>query len=163
MKKIYLYTDGACSGNPGPGGYGIVLKAAGMEKTLSKGFRLTTNGRMEVMAVAEALKAIKWTDAEVILTSDAEYVVKAFSEGRLLNWEARGWSKVANTDLWKEILKAMRAKRLTVSANWVKGHAGHPENERCDRLAVEAYKGKDLTEDKGYKQEKKPLKIGRPF
>ena len=138
--RIFLYTDGASSGNPGPGGYGVVLKCAGHEKEMSGGFARTTNNRMELLAVIKGLEAIKWRNAEVEVYSDSSYVVKAVNEGWLLNWERKGWKKVKNPDLWKRFLNVYRMHR--VAFHWLKGHNGHPENERCDRLAVAARAGR---------------------
>ena len=135
---IYLYTDGASSGNPGPGGYGVVLKCAGHEKELSGGFALTTNNRMELLAVITGLEAVKWQDADITVVSDSSYVVKAVNEGWVFNWEKKDFAKAKNSDLWIRFLKVYRRHR--VRFRWIKGHAGHPENERCDRLAVEFYK-----------------------
>lgn len=149
--KIYLYTDGAASGNPGPGGYGAVLVCGGLRKELSEGFRLTTNNRMELLAVIKGLEAIKWQNAEVEVWSDSTYVVKAITEGWLENWILKDWKKVKNPDLWQRFVPLYRAHR--VSFHWLKGHAGHPENERCDRLAVAAYGAPDLQEDIGYNNE----------
>ena len=122
---IYLYTDGAASGNPGPGGYGVVLKCAGLTREISGGFRTTTNNRMELLAVIVGLEAIKWANAEVEVWSDSSYVVKAVTEGWLLNWERKGFVKVKNTDLWMRFLNVYRRHRVTF--HWLKGHAGHPE------------------------------------
>lgn len=145
---ISLYTDGAASGNPGPGGYGIVLRCGKLEKELSGGFKLTTNNRMELLAVIEGLKAIKWDNAEVHVWSDSSYVVKAINEGWLSNWECKGFKKVKNVDLWQEFIPLFKKHRVTF--HWIKGHNGHPENERCDKLAVAAYHQQDLPEDSGY-------------
>lgn len=145
---ISLYTDGAASGNPGPGGYGIVLRCGKLEKELSGGFKLTTNNRMELLAVIEGLKAIKWDNAEVHVWSDSSYVVKAINEGWLSNWECKGFKKVKNVDLWQEFIPLFKKHRVTF--HWIKGHNGHPENERCDKLAVAAYLQQDLPEDSGY-------------
>ena len=150
---IYLYTDGASSGNPGPGGYGVVLKCAGHEKELSGGFALTTNNRMELLAVITGLEAVKWQDADITVVSDSSYVVEAVNEGWVFNWEKKDFAKAKNSDLWIRFLKVYRRHR--VRFRWIKGHAGHPENERCDRLAVEAgagavAAGKTLPEDTGY-------------
>lgn len=147
---IFLYTDGAASGNPGPGGYGVVLKCAGHEKEMSGGFALTTNNRMELLAVIVGLEAIKWDRADVEVWSDSSYVVKALNEGWLANWERKGFAKVKNPDLWMRFIQVYR--RHNVTFHWLKGHAGHPENERCDRLAVEAYKKQDLPHDTGYEE-----------
>lgn len=149
--KIYLYTDGAASGNPGPGGYGAVLVCGGLRKELSEGFRLTTNNRMELLAVIKGLEAIRWQNAEVEVWSDSTYVVKAITEGWLENWILKDWKKVKNPDLWQRFVPLYRSHK--VSFHWLKGHAGHPENERCDRLAVAAYGAPDLQEDTGYNNE----------
>ncbi len=136
---IYLYTDGAASGNPGPGGYGVVLKCGPYRKELSGGFRLTTNNRMELLAVIVGLRAIKWENANVELWSDSSYVVNAISKGWLNKWRSKGFAKVKNPDLWQDFLKEYA--RHHVTCHWLKGHAGHPENERCDALAVDAGAG----------------------
>lgn len=159
---IYLYTDGASSGNPGPGGYGVVLKCAGREKEMSGGFARTTNNRMELLAVIVGLEAIKWTNAQVYIYSDSSYVVNAINKGWLENWQRKGFAKVKNTDLWIRFLSVY--KRHRVSFNWIKGHAGHPENERCDVLAVAAgagavERGEILPEDTGYVAENAMLNI----
>ena len=146
---IYLYTDGASSGNPGPGGYGVVLKCGDLRKEMSGGFALTTNNRMELLAVITGLEAIKWSNAVVEVWSDSTYVVKAVTEGWLDNWVRKGFKKVKNPDLWLRFLPLYRSHRVTF--HWIKGHAGHPENERCDRLAVEAYSDPaQLPEDAGF-------------
>lgn len=145
---IYLYTDGAASGNPGPGGYGVVLKCAGHCKEMSEGFEMTTNNRMELLAVIKGLEAIKWKNAQVEVFSDSQYVVKALTERWLDKWIARGWKKVKNVDLWQQFVPLFRAHRVTF--HWLKGHAGHPENERCDELAVQAYRSGPLLRDEGY-------------
>ena len=151
-QTIYLYTDGAASGNPGPGGYGIVLKCGDIRKELSGGFRLTTNNRMELLAVIKGLEAIRWENAQVEVYSDSTYVVKALTEGWLDTWVAKGWKKVKNPDLWQSFLPLY--KKHKVSFHWIKGHAGHPENERCDSLAVAAYGQPDLPVDEGYEAQK---------
>ena len=148
---IYLFTDGAAAGNPGPGGYGAVLLCGGLRKELSGGFRLTTNNRMELLAVIKGLEAIRWTGSKVQIWSDSSYVVKAITEGWLKTWEAKGWAKVKNVDLWLRFLPLYKAHEVTF--NWLKGHAGNPENERCDALAVEARLAPDLPADEGYEQE----------
>lgn len=145
---IYLFTDGAASGNPGPGGYGAVLVCGSARKELSGGFSRTTNNRMELLAVIKGLEAIRWENAVVEVWSDSSYVVKALTEGWLDNWIARNWKKVKNPDLWQQFLPLYRKHRVTF--HWLKGHAGHPENERCDRLAVAAYGKPGLPEDEGY-------------
>ena len=148
---IYLYTDGAASGNPGPGGYGVVLTCAGLRKELSGGFSLTTNNRMELLAVIVGLEAIRWEHARVEVWSDSTYVVKAITEGWLDKWLSTGFKKKKNADLWLRFNPLYR--KHDVRFHWLKGHAGHPENERCDRLAVEAYKQPGLPEDSGYRNE----------
>lgn len=150
---IFIYTDGASSGNPGPGGYGVILKCNGFEKEISGGFALTTNNRMELLAVITGLEAVKWKNADITVISDSSYVVKSVQEGWLFNWEKKGFAKAKNTDLWIRFLKIYRQHR--VRFQWIKGHAGHPENERCDSLAVAAgagavAAGKRLPEDTGY-------------
>ena len=138
-EPIYLYTDGASSGNPGPGGYGVVLVCGSLRKELSGGFALTTNNRMELLAVIKGLEAIRWKGAEVRVFSDSTYVVNTIT---------KNWKRKKNNDLWTRFDELSPDFKL--SFNWIKGHAGHPENERCDRLAVEAYSAPDLPEDMGY-------------
>ena len=138
-ETIYLYTDGAASGNPGPGGYGVVLKCGNLRKEMSGGFAHTTNNRMELLAVITGLEAIRWDGAEVKVYSDSTYVVNTIN---------KSWKRKKNQDLWERFDKA--AARLNTSFIWIKGHAGYPENERCNRLAVEAGSAPDLPEDKGY-------------
>ena len=157
---IYLYTDGASSGNPGPGGYGVVWKCAGMEKEMSEGFSLTTNNRMELLAVIKGLEAIRWENAEVHVYSDSSYVVNAINKGWLEGWKRKGFAKVKNPDLWMRFSEVYGRHR--VAFHWIKGHAGHPENERCDRLAVAAgagavAEGKILQPDPGYKPDEPSL------
>ncbi len=152
LKTVNLYTDGACSGNPGPGGYGYILSYNGREKSASCGFRLTTNNRMEIMAVIEGLSALKET-CNVNIYSDSKYVIDAITLGWVYKWEANGWmrnkkEKAQNVDLWEQLLVLL--DEHNVEFFWVKGHAGHHENEKCDRLAVSAYLGDDLLEDEGY-------------
>ena len=150
---IYLYTDGASSGNPGPGGYGIVLRCGDYSREMSGGFALTTNNRMELLAVIRGLEAIRWRPATVHVLSDSSYVVKAINEGWLLKWKSKGYAKVKNPDLWMRLEPLLAAHHVTF--HWIKGHAGHPENERCDALAVAAGAGADaagkaLPDDAGY-------------
>ncbi len=155
--KILIYTDGSALGNPGPGGYGIVMKTSddSLEKEFSKGFRLTTNNRMELMAIIEALKKIKQKDLPVEIYTDSKYVVDAINQKWLNKWRAQRFAKTKNPDLWKEFLNT--AKDFDYKVFWVKGHNNHPENERCDRLAVKAAKSKDMEIDTGYeKSQTKP-------
>ncbi len=138
IKTVEIFTDGACSGNPGPGGYGAVLRYAGHEKEISGGEASTTNNRMELMGVITALSALK-EPCRVILTTDSKYVVDSITKGWVYGWKKRGWIKsdkkpALNVDLWEKLLPLL--EKHQVQFNWVKGHAGHPENERCDRLAV---------------------------
>lgn len=151
--EILLYTDGAASGNPGPGGYGAVLKCAGLRKELSGGFRLTTNNRMELLAVIKGLEAIRWRNAVVEVWSDSSYVVRAVREGWIWNWKKKGYAGKKNRDLWERFIPLYQKHRVTF--HWLKGHAGQPENERCDALAVAAGAGAaaagvSLPEDEGY-------------
>ena len=145
-KVIELYTDGAASGNPGPGGWAAVLRCGALRKEMSGGFCHTTNNRMELLAVIKGLEAILWQDAEVEVWSDSQYVV---------NTVTQGWKRKKNGDLWERYDAVARNFRLRF--HWIKGHAGHPENERCDRLAVEAYKKQDLPHDTGYEESKSTL------
>lgn len=148
---INIFTDGASAGNPGPGGYGVVMKCAGRVKEISGGFRLTTNNRMELLAVIKGLEAVKWDNAVIEVWSDSSYVVKAVTEGWLPKWSRKGFAKVKNVDLWMRFLPLYNKHR--VRFHWIKGHAGHPENERCDALAVAASKGAGLPEDEGYEKQ----------
>ena len=139
MKKIELYTDGACSGNPGPGGYGVILKYQGHTKEISGGSPDTTNNRMELTAVITGLEALK-EPCEVDLYSDSKYIIDAVTKGWAKSWRANNWIKsdkkpALNSDLWERLLNLLELHK--VNFNWVKGHAGHPENERCDQLAVQ--------------------------
>lgn len=139
-KHIDLYTDGACSGNPGPGGYGAILVYEGKEKELSGGDPSTTNNRMELLAVIEGLRALR-EDCDVTLYSDSKYVIDALRLGWAKAWQARGWVKAdrkpaLNSDLWEELLSLTARHHL--EAVWIRGHNQHPYNERCDRLAVAA-------------------------
>ena len=138
MKTVEIFTDGACSGNPGPGGWGAVLRYNGVEKELSGGEANTTNNRMELSAVIFALEALK-EPCHVVLYSDSQYVCNALKLGWAKKWRANGWMRnkkepALNPELWERLLTLCEKHELEI--NWVKGHAGHPENERCDRLAV---------------------------
>jgi ribonuclease HI len=147
---IRIYTDGAALGNPGPGGYGIILEFGGHRKELSKGFRLTTNNRMELLAVIDGLRAIKKEGIPVTVYSDSKYVVEAVEKGWLWNWEKKNFKDKKNVDLWKIYISLHKIFRP--SFVWIKGHNNHPQNERCDRLAVEAARGYDLEMDEVYEQ-----------
>lgn len=145
---IFIYTDGSSRGNPGPGGYGVVLKCEDRELELSGGYACTTNNRMELLAVIRGLEAVRWENAEIRICSDSSYVVNAVNKGWIANWERKSFSKVKNPDLWQRFLPLYRKHRVTFS--WIKGHAGHPENERCDALAVAAALQPGLPPDPGY-------------
>lgn len=147
MTAIDLYTDGSSRGNPGPGGYGIVLKSGAHYKEINGGFARTTNNRMELLAVIVGLEAIKRENAQINVYSDSSYVVKAINEGWLKKWVTKGIDKQKNPDLWRRFLEIY--PKYQVKFFWVKGHAGHPENERCDVLAVEAAMGTNLPVDAG--------------
>lgn len=138
MKFVEIFTDGACSGNPGPGGWGAVLRCDGKEKTLSGGEKETTNNRMELTAVIESLKLLKFP-CEVTLTTDSKYVCDAINQKWVYSWKNNGWKKAdkkpaLNVDLWEQLLPLLETHN--VKFIWVKGHNNHPENERCDKMAV---------------------------
>ena len=138
MKKVIIYTDGACSGNPGPGGWGAILRYGTAEKELSGGEKETTNNRMELTAAIEALAALK-EPCQVTLTSDSKYLVDAITQGWARSWKAKGWRKAdkspaLNPDLWEKLLNLLDTHEVELV--WVKGHDGHPYNERCDKLAT---------------------------
>lgn len=147
---IKIYTDGAAKGNPGPGGYGVVLKFGKYEKELSEGFRLTTNNRMELLAVIRGLQALNTAEYPVQIYSDSKYVVDAIEKGWLWNWQKKGFKDKKNPDLWLRYIPLHL--KFKPKFFWVKGHDGHPENERCDQLAVAAAEGKDLKVDVGYEE-----------
>ncbi len=138
---IHLYTDGAASGNPGPGGWGAVLCCGSLRKEMSGGYSLTTNNRMELLAVIKGLEAIRWKGAKVEIWSDSQYVV---------NTVTQGWKRKKNGDLWERY--DVLSRDFSLKFHWIKGHAGHSENERCDRLAVEAYSLPGLPPDTGYEE-----------
>ena len=146
MVPVDLFTDGAAKGNPGPGGYGAILRSGANEKELSGGFFHTTNNRMELMAVIVGLEALN-ASCTVRVVSDSKYVVDAFNKHWIEGWKRRGWAKVKNPDLWKRLLKAMEGHK--VHFEWVRGHSSHPENERCDVLAVAASLN-PIEQDYGY-------------
>lgn len=153
MKEVTVYTDGACSGNPGPGGYGAVLLYGTARKELAAGYQKTTNNRMEIMAVIAALSALR-EPCIVTLYSDSKYVVDAINKGWVRGWQSRNWmrtrtERASNVDLWQQLLELLEKHRVTFC--WVKGHADNPENERCDALARAALReGDSLLEDKGF-------------
>ncbi len=140
MKHLEIFTDGACSGNPGPGGWGAVLRYQGIEKELSGGEKETTNNRMELTAIIEALAILK-EPCSVTLTTDSKYAADGITKGWARSWKANGWRKAdkkpaLNSDLWEQLLQLLDTHKVEIV--WVKGHAGHPENERCDKLATTA-------------------------
>ncbi len=142
MKQVELFTDGACSGNPGPGGYGVILRYGDYEKEISGGEAVTTNNRMELMAAIVGLSALK-EPCEVLLYSDSQYLINGIELGWAKKWQAAGWMRnkqepAKNADLWQKLLELMKIHKVRLQ--WVRGHDGHPENERCDKLATEAIK-----------------------
>ena len=147
MLRIEIYTDGACSGNPGKGGYGIVMKVPekNYEKHYSQGFRLTTNNRMELLAVIVALEKLKSTDNDIHIFTDSKYVVDAIEKKWLQNWVKIGFKNKKNPDLWRRIIPLLKTHKTTF--HWIKGHAGHAENEICDQLAVKAAQAENLEID----------------
>jgi ribonuclease HI len=151
--EITIYTDGAARGNPGPGGYGVVLKHRDKRKELSQGYRLTTNNRMELLAVIVALESLKIENSIVTIYTDSRYVADAVENGWVFQWEAKNFKKKKNPDLWRRFLAVY--PKHEVKFIWIKGHAEIPENERCDRLAVEASASKNLLVDEVYESEMK--------
>lgn len=149
--EITIYTDGAASGNPGPGGYGVVLISGKHRLEKSGGFSLTTNNRMELMAVIEGLEALKIQGSKVVIYTDSKYVADSVEKGWVFQWESKAFKKKKNPDLWIRFLKIYR--KHSVRFVWIKGHANNTENEICDRLAVDAYSKADLIEDTGYNPE----------
>lgn len=147
---ITIYTDGSSRGNPGPGGYGVILSAGKHRKELSAGFRKTTNNRMELLAVIIGLEALKVKNAAIRVYSDSKYVVDAVEKGWLWGWVKKGFKGKKNKDLWLRFIKVYKKDR--VKFQWVKGHAGIPENERCDQLAVQAAEGPDLEIDRAFEE-----------
>lgn len=150
--KIELYTDGAAKGNPGRGGYGVLLRFNDAVKEISEGFRMTTNNRMELMAVIVGLESLKTNQYPVHIFSDSKYVIDSISKRWVFNWVKTGFKGKKNKDLWMRYL-AIHPK-FDIVLHWVKGHAGHPENERCDVLAVNAAEGKILKIDEFYENER---------
>ena len=151
QKKVEIWTDGACSGNPGPGGFGAILQYGQKRKEISGAYQRTTNNRMELMAVIESLGALK-DPCHVTLHSDSKYIVEAMLKGWPQSWQKKGWRKkdgmAINIDLWEQILEL--CQRHKVEFNWVKGHSGHDENERCDELARRAILDGPLLRDQGF-------------
>ena len=147
-KIINIYTDGAASGNPGPGGLGVVMIYGNSRKEISEGFKLTTNNRMELLAVIRGLEAIKRDNSDIIIFTDSKYVSEAINQRWLFGWEKKNFKGKKNPDLWKMLLPLYRKHKVKFQC--VKGHAGNIENSRCDELAVAASRGKNLPDDTGY-------------
>lgn len=145
---IDVFTDGASSGNPGPGGFGVILRSGRHYKELSGGFRKTTNNRMELLAVITGLEALKKPGQDVVVHTDSKYVADAVTKNWVFGWEKKKFAGKKNADLWIRFLKIYRQHKVVFK--WIKGHAGHPENERCDVLAVQAGKQKTLPADAGF-------------
>jgi ribonuclease HI len=148
--KIKIFTDGSAKGNPGPGGFGVILNFADKTKEISQGFRFTTNNRMELLAVIVGLESLKTTQYPVEIYSDSKYVVDAITKGWVFNWKKNGFKGKKNSDLWLKYLSLHEKFKLTYI--WIKGHAGHPENERCDFLAVSAAASSDQLIDEVFER-----------
>ena len=155
--EITIYTDGSARGNPGPGGYGVVLISGRHRLEKSEGYKLTTNNRMELMAVIAGLEALKIPDSNVVVYTDSKYVADAVNKGWLFQWESKAFKKKKNPDLWLRFLKIYRDHNVRFI--WIKGHAANHENEKCDQLAVEAAKNRNLLEDTGYISEEDGSKL----
>ena len=149
--KIHLYTDGAASGNPGPGGFGVVLIYKNHRKEISEGYRKTTNNRMELLAVIKGLEAIQDKKIGVVIFSDSKYVVDAINQKWVFGWQQKNFAKKANPDLWQRLLGEYKEEKHQFI--WVKGHADNIENNRCDEMAVQASKGRDLLIDEFYESQ----------
>jgi ribonuclease HI len=154
MPKVELYTDGSARGNPGPGGYGVILKWGSVEKEMSEGFRKTTNNRMELLAVIKGLEALT-RPVEVEVYSDSKYVVEAVKQGWVFGWQKKGFKGKKNPDLWQRFLKIYAKHKVTF--HWIRGHNDHPYNERCDVLATTAADGRNLQIDTAYEEGKDNL------
>jgi ribonuclease HI len=155
MPVVELYTDGAARGNPGPGGYGAILRYGKHEKELSQGYRRTTNNRMELLAVIAGLEALTKAGMDVMVYSDSKYVVEAVKQGWVFTWQKTGFKKKKNPDLWRRFLEVY--KKHNVKFTWIRGHNEHPENERCDVLATTAADSRNLLIDEGYEALPKEL------
>jgi ribonuclease HI len=164
LRHVKIYTDGACLGNPGPGGYGVIFAYEAQRLEKAGGYRLTTNNRMEIMGVIVGLESLKQR-CRVTVVSDSQYLVKAMNEGWAKKWRANGWRRTAkesalNPDLWEKLL--LLCAKHVVEFKWVRGHNAHPENERCDVLAREAAQAEGLPADQGYESSPSPL-FDQPF
>ncbi len=157
QNKVHIYTDGACSGNPGNGGYGIVMEWVDKpyKKEFSAGYRLTTNNRMELLAVIVAIEMLKTDNVDVTVYSDSKYVVDSVEKKWVFGWQKKGFKDKKNVDLWNRFLKIF--PKHNIKFIWIKGHNDHPQNERCDRLAVAASQQEKLLTDKGFEQKPKEL------
>lgn len=157
MHDVHIYTDGAAKGNPGPGGYGVVMEWVGKpyKKEFYEGFRYTTNNRMELLAVIVGLEKLKNKGTSVLVISDSKYVVDSVVKKWVFGWEKKGFVGKKNPDLWQRFLKIYRHHK--VDFKWIKGHNNHPQNERCDELAVYAASQKNLVADAFYESEEKKL------
>lgn len=156
MKQVTAWTDGACSGNPGPGGYGVVLRWNGHRKELARGYRRTTNNRMEILAVIAAIESLT-EPCRVTIHSDSQYVVNAIRQGWARKWRSNGWMRnkkeeAVNPDLWERLLRLLDGAGHQVDLLWLRGHSGDEENERADQLAVAALRGSDLAIDEPYER-----------
>ncbi len=154
---IEIYTDGASSGNPGPGGYGVILRSGNHYKELSEGYRKTTNNRMELLAVISGIESIKKTGQEIMVYSDSKYIIDSVEKKWVFNWLKTGFKNKKNKDLWLRFLIVYKLHQIKFT--WVKGHNGHPENERCDELAVQASQQRNLLTDNFFEKEELKLNI----
>ena len=154
---VIIYTDGSSRGNPGPGGYGIIMEdcRSGFVKEYSKGFRYTTNNRMELLAVIDALKMLKKNKLKVLIYTDSKYVVDSVEKKWVFKWKTTNFKNKKNVDLWLDFLKLF--DKNTIKFNWIKGHNNHPQNEKCDKLAFDASKSKNSSQDLEYEKINKPL------
>ncbi|NQV75528.1 MAG: ribonuclease HI [Bacteroidetes bacterium] len=154
---IEIYTDGASSGNPGPGGYGVILRSGNHYKELSEGYRKTTNNRMELLAVISGIESLKKTGQEIMVYSDSKYIIDSVEKKWVFNWVKTGFKDKKNKDLWLRFLTVYKLHQIKFT--WVKGHNGHPENERCDELAVQASQQRNLLTDNFFEKEELKLNI----
>jgi ribonuclease HI len=154
---VIIYTDGSSRGNPGPGGYGIIMEdcKSGFVKEYSKGFRYTTNNRMELLAVIDALKMLKKNNLKILIYTDSKYVVDSVEKKWVFKWKTTNFKNKKNVDLWLDFLKLF--EKNTIKFNWIKGHNNHPQNEKCDKLAFDASKSKNSSLDLEYEKINKPL------
>lgn len=154
---IELFTDGASSGNPGPGGYGAILRSGKHYKEISEGYRKTTNNRMELLAVISGLESIKKTGQQIMIYSDSKYIIDSVEKKWVFNWVKTGFKGKKNKDLWLRFLEVYKVHHVRFT--WVKGHNGHPENERCDELAVKASQQRELLTDTCFESEELKLNL----